>query len=76
VIKFEVGKTYGTRASYDYDNILSWTITGRTEKTITTIVKGKTVRRGITIWDGVENFRPLGSYSMCPVISADKAVAP
>ena len=73
--KFEIGQTYQTRSIVDYDTIMSFTILARTEKTITTQVSGKTVRRGLQIYEGVEQFKPYGTYSMCAIISADKKAA-
>jgi hypothetical protein len=73
--KFEVGKTYATRSIGDHDCIFSFSILARTEKTVTVNVHGKTVRRGISLWEGVEQFKPFGTYSMCTIICADDAVA-
>ena len=68
---FQVGKTYATRSICDHDCIFRFTILGRTTKTVTTQVHGKTVRRGLSTWNGVEQFKPFGNYSMCAVIGAD-----
>lgn len=75
--KFQVGQTYATRSICDHDCIFSFTILARTEKTVTTKVHGKTVRRGLsTNWDGTaEAFKPFGNYSMAAIISADKQAA-
>jgi hypothetical protein len=73
--QFQIGKTYSTRSIADYDTIFSFTITGRTAKTVTTQVRGKTVRRGLFLFDGIEQFKPFGTYSMCVIISADRASA-
>ena len=70
---FEIGRTYSTRSACDYDCVFSFTILARTAKSITTKVHGKTVRRGVNVWAGVEQFKPFGSYSMAAIISADKA---
>ncbi len=70
--QFQVGQTYATRSICDHDCIESFTVTARTAKTITTQVYGKTVRRGISLWNDVEQFRPHGTYSMCTIIGADK----
>jgi hypothetical protein len=72
-MKFEVGKTYATRSICDHDCIFSFVIRARTAKTVTVDVHGKTVKRGIQVYEGVEQFKPFGTYSMCAVISADKA---
>jgi hypothetical protein len=69
---FEIGKTYATRSICDYDCIFSFKILARTAKTITTNVSGETVRRGLSTWNEIEQFKPFGNYSMCAVISADR----
>lgn len=70
---FQVGKTYWTRSICDYDCIYSFLILARTTKSVTVQVHGKTVRRGLSVYNGVEQFKPFGSYSMCAVIGADRA---
>ncbi len=70
---FEVGKTYWTRSICDHDTVYRFTILARTAKTVTTTVNGKTVRRGLSVYDGVEQFKPHGNYSMCAIIRAEKA---
>jgi hypothetical protein len=69
--KFNVGQTYSDRSIGDYNCIFSFTILARTAKSVTVNVSGKTVRRGLSVWNGVEQFKPFGSYSMCSVVSAD-----
>lgn len=69
VARFEAGKSYWTRSIVDHDTIFRVTIAKRTAKTVTTS-EGKTLR--VFEWDGVEQIKPWGSYSMCPVISADE----
>jgi hypothetical protein len=71
-MKFEVGKTYATRSICDSECVFSFTILGRTAKTVTTEVHGKVVRRGLSLWNGVEMFRPFGNYSMAAIITAEK----
>lgn len=70
--QFQVGQTYATRSICDHDCIFSFTILARTAKQVTVSVHGKTVRRGLSIWDGIEEFKPFGNYSMCAIIRADK----
>jgi hypothetical protein len=70
--KFDIGKTYFTRSVGDYDCIIRATIAKRTACTITT-TDGKTFR--LAAWNGVEQFKPWGSYSMCPAINADRVAA-
>jgi hypothetical protein len=71
---FQIGETYATRSICDHECIFSFTILGRTAKTVTVNVHGKTVRRGLTLWNGVEQFKPFGTYSMCTIIGADDLV--
>ena len=75
-MQFEVGRTYWTRSACDYDPILSFKIVARTAKTITFEDCGKRVRRGIYVYDDIERCKPLGTYSMCPIISADRRSKP
>lgn len=72
-MQFEIGKTYATRSVCDHDTWFSFTILDRTAKTVTINVNGKTVKRGLSLYDGVEQFKPYGSYSMCAIIGADDA---
>lgn len=66
---FEAGKTYQTRSIVDADHWVRVTVVKRTAKTITTD-RGKTLR--IFTMDGVERVKPWGSYSMCPIVGADR----
>jgi len=68
-IKFQSGRTYHTRSVCDYDCVFRETVVSRTAKTVTT-ASGK--RFGVSVHDGVEQFRPHGRYSMAAIISADK----
>lgn len=73
--KFEVGQSYATRSACDHDCIFSFVIKARTAKTVTVDVHGCEVRRGLSAYDGVEQFKPFGTYSMAAVISADQKEA-
>lgn len=70
-MKFEAGKTYQTRSICDADMKITATIARRTAKTVTT-TEGKTFR--VSEYQGVEQFKPWGSYSMAPILSADKTI--
>ena len=72
---FKVGHTYQTRSACDHECIFSFTILSRTAKQVTTQVHGKTVKRGLSLWNGVETFKPFGNYSMAAIISADRESA-
>ena len=69
---FTPGATYWTRSICDYDCIIKITIAKRTAKFVTT-TEGK--RLGVAIWDGVEQVKPHGKYSMCAIIGADKVLS-
>ena len=71
-IQFEAGKTYYTRSVCDHDHIIRVKIVGRTAKTVKTD-KGKTLR--IYVYEGVERVKPWGSYSMAPIVGADRVAA-
>ncbi len=70
--QFQIGKTYATRSICDHDCIFSHEILARTAKTVTIKVHGKIVRRGLSSYQGVEQFKPYGNYSMCAVLQADR----
>jgi hypothetical protein len=69
--QFQTGKTYATRSICDYDCIFSFEVIARTAKRLTLRQGGRTFQRGIYIYNGIEKCKPLGTYSMCPVIGAD-----
>lgn len=75
MVKFEAGKTYFTRSACDHNCIITVTVTGRTEKTIKAMVRGEAKTFRITVWGGVEAIKPWGSYSMAPMVSADRLAA-
>lgn len=80
-MKFETGKTYTTRLISNHDSIISFYVIKRTDKTVivmgdfmdTCAVKRKAphVMR-VAIFQDVENFKPWGRYSMCPIVSAER----
>lgn len=78
VQKFQIGKTYSTRAACDWDTIYSWTVIARTTKTVTLKDRhGEISKRGVKAdYDGTsEACYPDGKYSMCPVIKADRELS-
>ncbi len=70
-ITFNVGQTYSDRSICDHNCIFSFTILARTAKTVTVEVSGQTVKRGLSVYEGVEQFKPFGSYSMCSIVNAN-----
>lgn len=73
---FEAGKTYWTRSIVDADHVVSIDVLSRTAKTlrVRTGGKEKTLRVSPS-YEGHESVKPWGSYSMCPVITAEKVAA-
>ena len=67
--KFETGQTYYTRSVADYDTIVRVTVAKRTDKTIVTAA-GDRLR--INVWNDVEQVKPWGSFSMAPIVGADR----
>lgn len=72
--RFEIGKTYSTRSICDHECVWSYTVISRTEKTIT-VTDGRETKRlriikDLSAYDNRETVRPLGSFSMCPLLRA------
>ena len=77
---FEIGKTYYTRSICDNDCIISGKVLRRTAATVTMDVRGcgvKTLRisKGLTDMCGAEAVKPWGTYSMAPMLTADRVLA-
>jgi len=70
---FQVGRSYATRSIGDYDCIFRFTVLARTAKTVTVYdpTNRRNVKRGLSIWQGNEQFSPFGRYSMSPIVGAD-----
>jgi hypothetical protein len=73
-MKFVTGKTYSTRSIVDHETIYSFTILARTAKTVTIDTRDGAMRKGVYLYNGVEQFKPFGSYSMCVIVGADDEV--
>lgn len=69
MITFQPGKTYWTRSVCDADTFIDVTIAKRTAKTVTDST-GK--RFGVYVYDNIERIKPWGSYSMAPIVGADR----
>lgn len=72
ITTFNVGQTYSNSFTGDSELFAHFTILARTAKTVTVSVHGKIVRRGLSLWNNVEQFSPFGRYSMSMIIGADK----
>lgn len=74
---FQVGATYYAVSACDHTCVWTFTVTARTAKFLTlTDDAGKSVRVGLRAWNGVESCSPLGTYSMAPVLTAEKVLVP
>jgi hypothetical protein len=72
--QFQVGQTYQTSFASDFDSKLDMTVISRTAKSIVAMVGNfgiKTLRVSDKYTPGIEQVKPLGSYSMAPRIGAD-----
>lgn len=75
--KFEIGKTYYMASPCDTECIWTYTVTKRTPATITITdgKKAKTCRISKhSEMFGEEMVYPLGRYSMCPVLTAEREI--
>jgi len=77
MIKFEVNKTYTNNFLCDADLYFTYRIIKRTNKNVWILEIGKSVieRKKIHIMNidtDIEYIYPMGQYSMCPVLTADK----
>lgn len=73
--KFEIGSTYSMRSACDHECVWAFTVTARTEQTVTLAdEKGKKISRKIirqvSEWNKAEIVYPLGRYSMAPALVA------
>jgi hypothetical protein len=75
---FQIGQTYQTSSPCDHECTIRVTITRRTAKTVTVtsedIPNQKIHIFRVYVWHDVESFRPWGTHSMCPIMTADKVV--
>lgn len=80
MVQFEIGKVYECRSICDYDCVWSYTVMARTASTVTlkNDTTGKVQKNRIAGYSkvcGIETVYPLGQYSMCPCLCADKKVS-
>ena len=72
--KFESGKTYSMRSACDHECIWTYTVTARTASTITLDDGRKEIKvriiKALSEMDNRECVRPLGNYSMAPILRA------
>lgn len=83
--QFEVGKAYGMRSVCDQDCWWYYLVTKRTATSVTLVqvsrdkkrmdlAKVCRINKMLTGVYNAEAVRPLGSYSMCPTLTAENVV--
>ena len=70
--QFEIGKTYTTHSTCDYDCKFMVDVVARTAKTVTFKVMGEAKRVRVAVKDGEETAYAMGRYSMAPIFYASK----
>ena len=73
--QFETGKTYTMRSICDHECVWEFKVKARTAQMITLVdEKGKELKcriiKALSEMDNREVVRPLGSYSMAPILRA------
>lgn len=79
--KFKVGKKYSMRSICDYECVWTYKVIARTDSTVVLqqVRNGKPygeqarfrINRQLSGYYKAEAVRPLGTYSMCPTLTAD-----
>lgn len=75
--QFEIGKKYCMRSACDHNCTWTYEVIKRTTKTVTLQElnsDNKPINRRIFLYNDCESVKPLGSYSMAPVLTAEKEV--
>lgn len=73
--KFEAGKRYNMTFIGDSELHVCYEVTKRTEKTIT-VTDGREVKTcRVNTYEGAEFVKPMGSYSMLPILSAERTIS-
>lgn len=76
--KFEINSIYITRSICDSNCVFGYRVVKRTAKRVTLIEhvngvdRGEQFIKGVSEYEGVESCYPLGTYSMAPIIRANK----
>ena len=71
--KFEVGSSYAFSFAGDSSATHAFEVLKRSAKFVTIKgASGKELRVGVYEYDGAERCHPLGKYSLCPTLSADR----
>lgn len=79
-LQFQTSKIYSMRSACNHDAVWTFEVLRRTAKTVwlKDLVSGETRQCRVTasLCGGYEMCLPLGRYSMAPVLTAEKEVAP
>ena len=71
--QFIIGKDYFCRSACDHECKWTFKVISRTAQTITLHNSAQgTIKKKVKIWNDVETVLPLGSYSMAPILTAEK----
>jgi hypothetical protein len=71
--KFQVGGKYSFTFIGNSDLHVCYEVLKRTAKTVVITDGTETKRCRISVYENVEQVKPDGSYSMCPILGADDA---
>lgn len=69
---FEVGGSYSARSACDHNTVWTFRVIKRTAKFVTIQHRDEVLRVGVKVDDQGEWALPFGSFSMAPVIHADR----
>jgi hypothetical protein len=78
MMTFKVNKTYRATSVCDHNCTWDYKVISRTAKTITIVdINRKSqepLKRRIYVFNNCETVKPDGSYSMAPILGADKLI--
>ena len=73
--KFKVGESYFMRSICDHECVWKYKVVARTAKTVTLESLGnqpEQIKRRVSVYQNKEFCRPLGKYSMSPILDANR----
>ena len=79
MITFKLNARYTMKSPCDTNCVWTYEVVGRTAKTVKLVSIGSSGEQvdfrqsqcRVSAWNGVEQVKPLGSYSMAPVLTAE-----
>ena len=79
VVRFEPGRRYACRSACDHNCVWTFEVVRRTAKSVWIREADGgdrgTKRRKVDVYEGRETVFPLGTFSMAPILSADRPEA-